>query len=155
MKEFTKIFQSHVTSLSFQKRFDLAISICEKLFSDYQDFSLKNEWGDPEILLDAIKLCKLYNINEASLHSLKEMLPKVENITPDTEDFENASYALNACTAVSETLEFLINKNPSHIMNIGTYFTDTIYFKIQDSSSESELANHPMMVEAREFLMRG
>lgn len=88
---------------------------------------------------------------------MKEILPKVDNITPNTEDFGNASYALNACSAVYETLEFLINKDQKHILNIGSYLTDTIDFKIQedDELSEVQIDNHPMMIEARKFLIEG
>ena len=155
--EFNEIFQSHVFALPYEKQCQLAISICKKLFSDYQDFYQENKWGDPDILLDAIKLCQLYIALQTDASLLKEMLPKVDKITPDTEDFGNASYALNASIAVYETLEFLIDKDEKHILNIGTYLTDTIDFKIQedDDLTEQQINNHPMMLEARRFLING
>ena len=50
---------------------------------------------------------------------------------------------MNASAAVYETLEFLIDRNSKHILNIGTYTTDTIDFKIQgdDDLIEQETDN--------------
>ncbi len=156
-EEFNKLFQSKVYSLSNEKKFDLAISVCKRLFPDYQQFYLENNWGDPDILLDSIKLCELYNTQEINAHSVKEMLPKVDKIAPDSENFGNASYAINACGAVYETLEFIIDNDSKHILNIGTYLTDTIDFKVQeeDELTQQQIDDHPMMMEARKFLLEG
>ena len=154
-KEFNKLFHYHVDALTYEKKYKLAISICKKLFPDYQDFYFDNNWGDPDILLDSIILCQLYYTKEIDTTPLIEMLPKIDKITPDTKDFGNTSYALNASGAVYETLEFLIDRDSKHILNIGTYLTDSIDFKIQenDDLTEQEIDNHPMIIEARKFLL--
>jgi hypothetical protein len=36
------------------------------------------------------------------------------------------SYALNASASVCESLEFLLDNNKDHIVNVATYYTDTI-----------------------------
>ena len=146
-KEFNEIFQSHVYSPSYEKQLELAISICENLFSDYQDFYNETQWGNPGILLDAIKLCQLYNKQDIDETSLKNIISKVEKIIPDTESFVNASYALNASAAVFETLEFIIDRDQKHILNIGTYLIDTVDLKIQevDNLTEQQIDNQPMM----------
>ena len=155
-EEFTNLFQSHVYRLTYQKQFEIAIAICKKLFSDYKVYSLENNWGEPDILLDAIKLCQFsYNKKNDNSEPLRAMMNIVNNITPDTEDFENASYALNACTAIHETLEVLIDKDGKHILNVGSYLTDTIYFKIQEEGelTETQINNHPEIIEVRKFLL--
>ena len=154
---FNKLFETKVDSLSSEKQFDLAISICKKLFPDYQQFYLENNWGDPDLLLDSVKMCELSKIQEVSVHSVKEMLPKVDKIIPDTEDFEDGSYALNASAAVYEALEFLVDKDKQHVLNIGTYLTDTIDSKIQeeDEFTQQQIDDHPMMIEARKYLLEG
>ena len=154
-KDFNKEFQSHINNLEYRKQYELAIAICKKLFPDYKDFYIENHWGNPDILIDAIELCELYLQNKTDITDLKEMLPKIDSIIPDTGDFGNASYALNAGGAVYETLEFIIDRDQKHILNIGTYLTDTIDFKIQEYSelSEQQIDSHPMMVDARDFLM--
>lgn len=154
-EDFIKLFQAKVNSLSYQKQLNLAISVCKKLFPDYNNFYLENNWGDPNILLDAIKICELFDLNKASILSIKKLLTKVNEITPSTEDFENASFALNATAAVYETLEFLIDNDKKHIFNIGTYLADTIDFKIQeeDGLTQQQIDNHPLMIEVQKYLL--
>ena len=155
-KEFNILFKSHVFAMTYQKQCELAILICKKLFPDYKDFYQVNNWGDPDILIDAIKLCELYTEQKVNSKALREIHSKINSITPDTEDFGNASYALNACAAISETLEFMTDMDQNHMLNIGTYLTDTIDFKIQedDELTEEQINSHPMMIEARHFLVK-
>jgi hypothetical protein len=43
-----------------------------------------------------------------------------------------------------------------HIIAIGTYLTDTVDFKIQEREhlTEEQIDEHPMMVEARDFMLK-
>lgn len=86
---------------------------------------------------------------------LKEKIKQIDIITPDTEDFSDASYALNSCVAVCETLEFMIDNKSEHIYAIGTCLTDTIDFKIQEDGdlTEHEIDANPEMVTARKYLL--
>ena len=154
-KDFNKEFQSRINKLEYKRQYELAVAICKKLFPDYKDFYIENHWGDPDVLIDAIKLCELYFQSKTGIISLKEMLQKIDSIVPDTEDFGNASYALNASVAVYETLEFIIDRDQKHILNIGAYLIDTINFKIQEDGElpEHQIDSHPIMAEARNFLM--
>ena len=156
-EEFIKLFQTKVNSLSKGKQLDLAVSVCKRLLPDYQQFYIENNWGNPDILLDSIKICELFNGNEASFELVKEMLPKVNEIIPNTEDFGNATYALNASAGVYEALEFLIDNDKIHIFNIGIYLTDTIDFKVQeeDELTQQQIDNHPKMIEVQKYLVEG
>jgi uncharacterized protein YjaG (DUF416 family) len=142
--QFLKQFKSQVDILPYDRKVSLAISVCKKLVLDYQDFFEVSKWGNPNVLLNAINLIQTSSKESLNLSEVKDMLEKVNLVTPDTEDFENASYALNACTAIYETLEFLIDNDSNHIANIGTYLTDTIDFKIQENKNlqEDEIAKH-------------
>ncbi|RYE38216.1 MAG: DUF416 family protein, partial [Sphingobacteriales bacterium] len=88
---------------------------------------------------------------------LKAKLSDVASITPDTEDFGDycGSYALNAASAVCETLELILEGNLEHVYNIGTYSTDTIDFKIHESEdlTDEQIDRHPAMIEVRSFLL--
>ena len=68
---------------------------------------------------------------------------------------EIGSYALNSSAAVYETLEFITDKDKTHIYNIATYYTDTIDFKIQEERTltEEAIENHPLMIEAWNFVI--
>ncbi len=152
---FINNFKSHIIALSYKERLSLAISVCEKLFVDYQDFYEENNWGDPGVLLEAIKLCRLSQTDNVEEIHLKEALVKFDRITPDTEDFSNASYALNACVAICGTLEFIMDKEAMHVFNVGVCLTDTIDVGVREEGdlTEEQIDEHPMMIEAREFLL--
>ena len=154
-EDFNILFQSKVNSLPREKQVDLAISVCKRLFPDYQQFHFENNWGNTDTLLDSIKICELNKANEINVQSVKDMLPNVNKIIPDTEDFENSSYALNASSAVYETLEFILDNDTKHLVNIGTYLTDTVDFKIQEEAelTQQQIDSHPKMVEARKYLL--
>jgi uncharacterized protein YjaG (DUF416 family) len=154
-KEFTLKFKSQSANLAYDRQLSLAITICKKLFFDYQMFSEENQWGNPDVLLDAIKLAEIAASENCNVAEVNNFLAKISEITPDSEDFGNASYSINACGAIYETLEFLIDRNSDHIYNIGTYLTDTIDFKIQEDNelTEDEIDSHSMMTEARSYLI--
>jgi uncharacterized protein YjaG (DUF416 family) len=154
-QEFNRQFKLQTESLLFQKQIDLAISICKKLFFDYQKFSEENNWGNPDLVLDAIKLIEEQKNLHVDKDFLKEKINEIVIITPDTEDFGGASYALNACCAICETLEFLVDHRADHIYAIGTCLTDTIDFKIQEHTdlTSKEIDENPEMIAARKFLI--
>ena len=155
--EFTKLIQQRISSLSREKQLALAIKICKNLFLDYQTFSQTYQWGNPDYLLDGINLCEKALNSESDIHQAKELIPLVYSVTPDIDEFgsELGSYALNASASVHESLEFLIDNNKTHIINIATYYTDTIDFKIQENgeSTEEQIDNDPLMISARAFLL--
>ena len=154
-EEFVRKFKSQSSNLSYEKQRLLAIDICKKLFFEYQEFYEQTKWGDPDLLLDAINIASTADSSSNDLSHIKIMLPKIISVTPDTEDFGNASYALNAAAAVYETLELLLDNNSEHIYNIGTYLTDTVDFKIQetDELTGDQIDDHPLMVETRKYLI--
>lgn len=154
-EDFDRTFKLQSTNLSWVKQLSLSISICKKLLIDYQIFSEKNDWGNPDLLLDAIDLAEKSLSQKPNATTVRSLLPKIDEITPDTEDFDDASYALNACSAVYETLEFIIDNDSTHIYNIGTYLTDTIDFKIQedDNLEQDQIDKHPLMIETRKYLL--
>jgi uncharacterized protein YjaG (DUF416 family) len=131
-----------------------SIDICKRLIDDYVDFYNKYNWGDPDILKEAIKYCEETEFGQMDKEKVIDLIHKVERITPDTEDFENieVTYALNSSCAVLDLLEFIIKQDKIYISNIISYVIDTIDFKIQDtenSFTNKELENHPKIIEER------
>ena len=135
------------------KQILLAIAVCKQLFFDYQKFTKENNWGNPDLLLDAINLAE--NFQASDEQKIKDLLPQIHDNCPDSEDFGNASYAINASSAIYETLQFLIDHNSEHIYNIGNCLTDSLDFKIQedDELTDEQIDNHPLMIEARNYLI--
>jgi len=131
-----------------------SIDICKRLIDDYVDFYNKYNWGNPDILKEAIKYCEETEFTKIDREKVKDLIHKVEKVTPDTEDFENieVSYALNSACAVLDLLEFIIKQDKIYVSNISSYVIDTIDFKIQETESSltnEELENHPKIVEER------
>ena len=157
-RDFIRILKNQTTSQLYKEQLHFAILICKKLYFDYQKFTEKYQWGDADLLMDAINLCQQSIENYANISQIKELLPKINSITPDMDDFGSdylGSYALNASASVYETLEFIIDQDKTHIFNIGTLYTDTIDFKIQEDKelTQLEIENHPRMIEAWNFII--
>ena len=154
-KEFTRQFKLQTESLAYQKQFELAVLICKQLFFDYQKFCEDNNWGNPDLLLDTITFIEQSKDLMIDAILSKKKITQIQAITPDTEDFGDASYALNSCVVVCETLEFLTDHKAEHIYSIGTCLTDTIDFKIQEDNelTETEIDNNSDMIAARKFLL--
>ncbi|MCX6316887.1 MAG: DUF416 family protein [Bacteroidetes bacterium] len=153
--DFNRLFDQKVHSLSRIKQLDLAIAVCKQLFPDYQQFYLDEQWGDPDLLLDGIAYCE-HHLEQSPEHAtVKRMQDQLLSVVPYTDDFDNATYALKAGVAVLETLDFLSDDDAAQILAVGTCLTDTIDFKIQEEMelTEAQINIHPMMVEARRFLL--
>lgn len=155
-QEFNSTFKKHVAQLPFEQQLGLALDICQKLFFDYQQFCQENKWGNPDILLDAIHLIKQSKIDVPDRSLLATTINKVEEVTPEAEDFVEANYALNACTAVCHTLYFLLENKPEHIYYVGISLYDTIDARVQDDHdlSEQDIDQHPMMIDTRKYLLQ-
>jgi uncharacterized protein YjaG (DUF416 family) len=156
-QKFTTLLKNQASSLSYGRQLEFAITISKKLCFDYQKFFEVYQWGDPDLLMDAINLCQLAAESNIDKAKVKTFITKVESITPDMDDFgtEIVSYALNASASVHETLEFLVDRDSIHIYNIGTYYTDTTDFKIQEEGTltDRQISNHPAMIEAWNYIL--
>jgi len=157
-KEFTNIFKKQVFALTYQKQLEFALTICQRLYFDYQNFYDHYKWGNPELLMDAIRMSE--ESKNAPLHKTKieAMINSVEAITPDTDEYgdEVGSCALNACVSVLHSLGFLLTKDPLDIFYIGIAFYDTCDFKLQGKEvlSEEQRDNHALIQEAKRYLIQ-
>lgn len=156
-EDFVALFEHQVQSLNYGQGLELALSICKRLYFDYEHFASIEQWGDKDLLMDAILLCEKTKTSTIDPASIKELLSKVEEVTPDMDDFGDwhGSYALNAAASVYETLHFIIDKDLNHVYHIGTLLTDTIDFKIHERYDlpNDQIDEHPMMIETRNFLL--
>jgi uncharacterized protein len=155
-QEFTKVYRKQVDTLSYERQLDFAVGICKKLFFDYQSFFERNDFGSPDVLLDAVNKVEQRQVVRIDPKELKTLLQRIYEITPDSEDFSNANYAINAAGAVYVTVEFLLDRDINHIYNIGTYLVDTIDSKVQSDGdlSEEEIDQHPLTIEAKSYLLQ-
>ncbi len=156
-KKYITQLKSNISNLSYKSHLKFAVLICKKLYFDYQKFVEVYNWGDANLLMDAILICEQAIKNTADINQVNAFLPKIDLIAPQMDDFGSklGSYALNASASVYETLQFITDKDGTHIYSIATHYTDTIDFKIQEENelTELEIENHPLMIEAWNFIL--
>lgn len=156
-KGYIKTLENQISFQSFENQLKFAVLISQKLYFDYQRFYEVYKWGDSGLLIDAIMVCQKAVDNQLDINHIKALIPKIDLIIPDMDEFGSvlSSYALNASAAVYETLQFIIDRDGSHIFNIATYYTDTIDFKIQEEKdlTEEEIEKNLVMIEAWNFVL--
>jgi uncharacterized protein YjaG (DUF416 family) len=151
----TQLYE-RISSMSFNDRTRLAIETCKRLLPDYVSFHQAHRWGDPDRLRDGIRACEEWLTGVGDSVKTGELLQRVDAVTPDTDDFGDfdGSFALNASAAVASALKHLVDRDFEHIMGIAMLYTDTIDFKLHGSGiQDEEIGLHPMMTEARRFLL--
>jgi uncharacterized protein YjaG (DUF416 family) len=156
-RDFTELLKQQTSAQEYKPALKFSILICQKLYFEYKKFTEVEDWGNADLLMDAINVCQQTLQNSVDGNKIKVLIPQVDSIIPDMDDFGSvlSSYALNASAAVYETLQFILDKDKSHVYNIATYYTDTIDFKIQEEKelTEMEKEKHPVIVEARNFVI--
>ncbi|HRH37471.1 MAG TPA: DUF416 family protein [Flavobacteriales bacterium] len=131
--------------------------ICKRLYPDYAAFVRKHQWGDADLLLDAISVCDRTLPSDPDPEIIRGLRIRIDTIIPDTDDFGdfNGSYALNASAAVAYVLQFLLDKSPENIKYAAALYYDNTDMKLHELgiSHEVELERHPRMEETRRFLL--
>ncbi|WP_026898919.1 DUF416 family protein [Daejeonella oryzae] len=157
VSEFTPILTRQINGLTNEQAVDFGLNICRRLLPEYIDFSQRNNWGDPDTLEDSIKFCiQNKTFQNVQFDKAKEFHEAVGLVIPDMDDFGDldSSYALNASCAVLELLEFFLDGDKTHVLNISTYMTDTVDFKISETEPEltnEELDNHEKIVKELKY----
>jgi uncharacterized protein YjaG (DUF416 family) len=146
-------------SLDFIRQRTFACLTCERLYPNYAYFSRAYGFGNPEVLREAIHhlYYNLFNniIDEIKVASLSK---KVEANTPEPADYDTilASSALDACTAIIESLGFFADKQTLRLEKISTMATDTVAMYIHDTCGldpntdmnfQQKINNNPLMLK--------
>lgn len=136
--------------LPFQKQLIFGGLICEKLFSNYSFFSQNTSWGNSIVLQNAISIIyqNVYRNDLFTSNEIQTIINEVELITPDTEDFESilVSFALDSCTSVLNTLNFIIDGDIDNIADVAIYARDTVDMYIQE---KEDLSINDKMLEIK------
>lgn len=157
MDAFREEIKGKLTKVSHKARVLFAAIICEKLYPHYLKFVSLNHWGNSSALDEGIAAIRQYLVNDNLFdnNELLEIINQVEENTPNTEEFPGiiTSFALDACTSISETLNYLLDKEIDHIADVATYARDTVDMYIQERDNldpndgyiEEKIANDPEM----------
>jgi len=145
--------------LDFSKQLAFAYLTCERLYPNYVSFSTEVVFGNPTILRNVIDFIFKQLFRESLDEKIiQEYLLSIDQNIPYPENYATilASLALDSCTVIEETLNFLIDKKPSRLYDISTMAIDTVDMYIQDrdnmdyntdSDFEIKVLNDPLMQE--------
>ncbi len=154
---FQERLEERVNGSAATDQLRFAIDICKRLFPDYAAFHETHQWGDSDLLLDGIHACERALAGEADMRLICDIRSRIEAVIPDSDHFGDydGSYAQNAGICVAHVLQFVIDAEAEHVVNIGTLYLDTIDFKLSESGilDDQESDRHPRMLEARRFLL--
>lgn len=152
--DFQKQLKKRAELLTYEERIAFGIDICKRLFSEYRAFVNESGLGNPDVLLDAIRYVETGGVEPQEIN---QNLERLEEVTPDTDDYDGASYALNACVAVYELLsQVLAPMQCEHFIEVATAYYDTADAKVQELEeelSEVQIDKHPLITEAKRYLL--
>jgi uncharacterized protein YjaG (DUF416 family) len=121
--------------LTAMRRVVFGAACCERLLPNYAAFAHEVQWGQPEILRAALDyvwhVIDSGNVDRAEINRLVE---ECDAVIPDTEDFDTSSVsaALDAGSAVVETLRALLDGDSQRIVDVASFCRDTVHMYIQD-----------------------
>jgi uncharacterized protein YjaG (DUF416 family) len=150
---------SILKKLDFQKQLSFAYLTCERLYPNYLFFSNNFNFGDSATLRKAIDYVYTNLINTRQEKKvINQFVSEIEDNIPEPAEHDTvlASSALDASTALIETLNFLIDKNSSRLDDISTMATDSVDMYIQeiekldfnnDPLFQVKIDNHPLMIK--------
>lgn len=165
MDAFEQNIQHKLMPLSNEKKLLFALLVCEKLYPSYLFFQRRCDWGDSNVLLGAIEVMyqSLFDSSLFGDREIEQYMNSVDMVTPDTEDFldSSVSLALDACTAVYSSLNFMLDHDIEHIVAVAVYARDTVYMSIVNRDEldmnlkgmDARVSSDPLMVKeiARQF----
>jgi uncharacterized protein YjaG (DUF416 family) len=148
---------AQLKQLTFTKQLAFSYLVCERLYPNYVFFSKKYKFGDPDILRQAADfIFRDFFEEHPDKNKIDFFRKQIYKNTPNPGDFRTilTSSALDACTALMETLDFMEDKKTSRIDDISTFATDSISMHIvniasldfnRDKDFQKQIDEHPLM----------
>jgi len=147
--------------LSVTQQLLFAALTCERLYPNYLYFHERFGWGNPKVLLDCIDIIYQYIFieNLFGRNEIQQHIEAVDIVTPNTEDYSEifVSFALDACTSIYSTLNFMLDQNLDHIADVASYARDTVdmFIQVRDDIDtnfkglEAKIANDSLMIQEK------
>jgi uncharacterized protein YjaG (DUF416 family) len=145
-----------LSALSKERRVAFCAACCQRMLPNYQKFSKIEGWGRPEVLTTA--LAEVWRFLDGTLFAkdrVDDLANGCQEAAPDTEEFTSlyTSSALDAASALVETLRCCDDGDPRHGVIVGTAARDSVDMYVQmrdqlDPSSpalEATILQDPLM----------
>jgi uncharacterized protein YjaG (DUF416 family) len=134
MDKYRLFIKTKIHFLTYQKKILLCLLLSERLIENYDFFSKRYNYGNVNILKKTID--DLFSEVESNIsrYNVEDLISKIEEVTPDTEDYETiyVSFALDACTSIISTLQYINDKNDDNVVDVVLYSRDTVDMFIQE-----------------------
>lgn len=157
MDRYREEIKKNLAPLSNAKRLLFAILICERLYPNYVHFYNTFNWGDPRILEEAISVVFQSLINKDSIDRIEilNLIEEIELINPDADDFSDIylSFALDACASVYSSLNFILDPELEHIVDVAICARDTVDMFIQERDDISVFTTETENEISKDLLM--
>jgi uncharacterized protein YjaG (DUF416 family) len=134
MDKYRLFIKTKIHFLTYQKKILLCLLLCERLIENYDFFSKRYNYGNVNILKKTIDDLFSEVEKNISRYNVEDLISKIEEVTPDTEDYETiyVSFALDACTSIMSTLQYINDKNDDNVVDVVLYSRDTVDMFIQE-----------------------
>lgn len=128
-------------------RVAFASSCCERLLPNYRAFVSLENWGDPDLLRQALD--EVWNFLRGSTidaDRAQALMHACEAVAPDTDMFQSflTSAAQNAAAAVTYTLECCLDGDAERATLVGSLADETIYMYlnvVNDPDTQPHIAD--------------
>jgi uncharacterized protein len=147
--------RSRLERLSPEKRLAFLLSCAERMVPNYREFHRRYQWGQPEVIRQALDLVWAALQGVGSRDQLQELRAQCDRATPDTEDFDTilVSSALDAAATACLLLDLLDGGNLGQVMEGAALARDTVDMYVQeledmdanDADLEERILGHPLM----------
>lgn len=143
-----------LTRLGRRERVLFLAACAGRQFGNYAQFHLETGWGIPQALCDGLQALWKYS-DSVDIANLGGIRRAIEIVTPDTEDFESvyASAALNAAVSLLESLDYCVDSDVFHCLQVACLCRDSIYMFVQhrekydySDADETKIYADPLMM---------
>lgn len=162
MDAYTTEIRDGLSKLSPRLRVLFGILTSEKLYPNYVKFQELTGWGNQSVLTDVMIMLYHYVFSKDGFDAayLKEMMESLDDVTPHTKNFDSilVSFALDACTSIYSTLNYIVTSDLEDIFAVASYPLDTVDMFIQEVENldynkdplfEQKIENSPFMIREK------
>lgn len=136
----------------------LNVMTCEKVLPIYSLFSQQEAWGNISIFEEALITQYQFILNiPISESKIDNILEEIESNAPNLDEFSNgiASYALDACIILSESINFLKMKKLEYSLSVASTSRDLVDMFIQEANNISPNdPNIEVKIQENQFMKR-
>lgn len=130
----TVTLKNELLKLPRAHRVAFAASCSQRLVRNYEKFSGMEKWGKPDVLRTALdEVWRSLEGGQLEIARIESLAEQCEAAAPDTETFSSlyTSAALDAASAIVETLRCCEDGQPDHAVNAATSARDSVDMYIQ------------------------